>query len=179
MTSRTATQQPAPFKPWLGNLKNGFMALAVAGGVYLADSIFKFPLDKYLIAQGCIGIFAVWQFKQASARSYGQRLEQRSIKKLISILGQENVKGNLPFPGRGDIDCVARINGEIYNIEIKSYQEIKRVNGAHIKQTLDAARYLETKPVIWLPNFKEINFGERANVLICACDAKRLIRKLS
>jgi hypothetical protein len=96
-----------------------------------------------------------------------------------SVLGEENVKGNYPFPGRGDIDCIVRINERVFNLEIKAYKEIKRISASNIRQTLDAAKYLESTPVVWLPNFKETQFGERSGVLLCACDAKRLVRKLS
>lgn len=178
MEAEAMQPTPLPFQPWKKNLQNGFIALGLLGLIWLAYSLLSSQHEKLLIAGGIVCSYALWQFHQASVRSFGQRLERSSIKKLASVLGPENVKGNLPFPGHGDIDCVARINNVVFNIEIKSFREIQKISRAHINQTLAASHYLDTKPVIWLPNFKETQFGMRNGVMLCACDAKRLFRKL-
>jgi len=168
-----------PFQPWKKNISNGLFAILILVILWLAYSYLNIKYEKLIFAGVPVFAYALWQFKRASARSFGQRLERKSIKKLASVISSENIRANLFFPGHGDIDCVLKINNRIFNVEIKAYQEINRINLAHIKQTLAASVYLNSKPVIWLPNFKETHFSKRYGVLICACDAQRLVRNLT
>lgn len=167
-----------PFQPWKKNLLNGFVAIGILVVLWISSPLFENHYEKLFIAGATVSIYCIWQFKQASVRSFGQRLERQSIKKLTSVLGSQNVRGNLPFPGHGDIDCVARINDKIFNIEIKAFGEFKKINRTHIHQALAASNYLNTKPVIWLPNCKNSQFGERNGVLLYACNVKQLVKKL-
>ena len=176
MATQTTGQ---PFRPWTKNL-----AYAAKGGVvmvlaYGLSKVFPWERENWWIVQGVLAVFVYWHLKEAMVRSFGQRTEQRAIKKLTSVVGADNIRANVVFPGKGDIDCVIRIKEKIFNVEIKAFKDVKRVTRAHLKQTLEAANHLQTEPVIWLPNFKEVQFRERGGVLLCACDPKKLVKKLA
>lgn len=170
-----------PFRPWIKNLWAGFAGLVVFILILTIEQSNKLNWSNtsLVIVLGLLSGFTAWQFKLAAVRSFGQRLERRSVKKLMSILGDANVRASIPLPGQGDIDCAALINQTKFNIEIKAFRQIKRINRQHIAQVRAAANYLKTTPVIWLPNADHTHFGERDSVRLCACDAKRLVRELS
>lgn len=178
MSTATMQRNAIAFQPWKRNLSYGLRALCLMGLAYGVSKVFPWEAQNWWMVQGVLGAFVFWQLQQASARSFGQRLERKAIKKLASVVGEENIRANVPFPGNGDIDCVVKIEDRIFNIEIKAFRDAKRINRTHLKQTLDAANYLQSEPIIWLPNFKDVQFRERSGVQICACDAKKLVKRL-
>ena len=169
---------PRAFQPWKQNLGLGFKTLCLMGVAYGISKVFPWEARNWWTIQGLLALFAAWQFKQAAVRIFGQSLERRAIKKLASVVGNQNIRSNVVLPGKGDIDCVVRIEDKIFNVEIKAFRDTKRVSRAHLKQALDAANYLQSEPVIWLPNFKDVQFRERSGVQLCACDARKLFKKL-
>ena len=178
--SLSATPHPGPaFRPWTKNLAYAFKGLVAMALTYGLSKVFPWEQQNWWVIQGVVAIFVYWHVKEALVRSFGQRTEQRAIKKLTSVVGKDNIRANVDFPGRGDIDCVVKIKDKIFNIEIKAFRDVKRVTRAHLKQTLEAANYLQSEPVIWLPNFKDTQFRERGGVMLCACDPKKLIKKLA
>jgi Holliday junction resolvase-like predicted endonuclease len=168
-----------PFRPWTKNLAYASKGVCVMVVAFVLSKVFPLEPEYWWGVQVILAGFVYWHLKEAMVRSFGQRTERRAIKKLTSVVGADNIRSNVVFPGKGDIDCVIRIEEKIFNVEIKAFRDVKRITRAHLKQTLEAANHLQTEPVIWLPNFKEVQFRERNGVLLCACDPKRLVKKLA
>lgn len=117
-------------------------------------------------------------FKSFFARVHGQLVEHTAIKSLEK-LDKSRVTKNKPLPGRGDIDVIYKAKEDIYNIEIKSVQDPRKVTKKHIRQVLDASDYTRTLPVIWLPKAPNKMIVNRGGVTIICGNARQLVSYLN
>lgn len=164
------------FTPWIRNLIWGGYGLAVlwmSWKFLIARGI----MELGLMVAACSAVFVLVNISQLFARIHGQSVEKKASNQLKKFLGSKLIFGT-PIPGRGDIDIVYEDAGRKFNIEIKSFHDTKRITKQHIKQTMDAAIYMRSTPVIWLPNAKTVQSVKKDGIQIYGCDAKTLTRYL-
>lgn len=180
-TSRSGESQAnGEFRPWVSNLilaGYGLVALWMAYYFLLSRGyIIQFVVALFV---GCL--FVRWQWKQFVRRSHGQRVERSavaSLRKALSRIDGSSMDASVMLPNGGDADALVVLNGVRYNIEIKSFEEPRRVTSAHVKQAQQAASVLLSIPVIWLPTSKRNQARDLKDVRVVSGDVKALIKAL-
>jgi len=129
--------------------------------------------------------YALFRAQDKYYRQRGVKIEQKAIAGL-SLPPSWEIHPNRPVPGLGDADIlILSPEGKSWVVEIKSYEgakkapfsffathEIVRPNGQRferdpIKQVQAVAKYLEAKPVLWLPKARSRRrFETRSGVLV-------------
>ena len=164
------------FKPWTGNL-----VWMLISPIYIwANHHFFFQKNPTaaLAADVFFCLVFLWNLRSLSARTFGQSVEKRALRKLVSHLGKDVVQTNVPLPTGGDADALIR-NGHVNaNIEIKSVTQLSRVRRAHIEQAWQAGRQLHSMPVVWLPQGVEEQGGEVSGVRVYSGSVRGLCRFL-
>lgn len=131
------------------------------------------------LAIGCL--FVRWQWQQFVRRSHGQRVERSAVAQLCKTLSRiegSSIDAPVMLPNGGDADALVVLNGVRYNIEIKSFEEPRRVTAAHVKQAQQAGAVLLSIPVIWLPTSKRNQARDLKDVRVVSGDVKALIKSL-
>jgi hypothetical protein len=164
------------FKPWAGNL-----VWLVMSPIYIWAN-HRFFFEKYpMVGLGIDVLFCLvflWSLRMLSARTFGQSVEKRALRKLVSHLGKDVVQTNVPLTNGGDADALIR-NGHVNaNIEIKSVTQISRIRRVHIEQARKAGRQLQSMPVVWLPRGIEEQGGEVSGVRVYSGGVRGLCRFL-
>jgi Holliday junction resolvase-like predicted endonuclease len=142
----------------------------------------RFVFEKHPMAGlGIDVIFCLvflWNLRLLAARTFGQSVEKKALKKLVSYLGGDIVQTNVQLPNGGDADALIRSANITANIEIKSVNQISRIKRVHTEQALKAGRQLHSIPVIWLPQGEEERGGEVSGVRVYSGGVRGLCRFL-
>lgn len=180
MADITPSPEKSHFRPWVTNLVLAVYGLVCAWMSY--QFLFKGGhIQAFAATFSVCLLFTIYQWKQVTRRTWGQRVEGRAINELTKLIQRTDdaaITSGVMLPTGGDADALLVISGVRFNLEIKSIENPSKVTAAHTRQAQEAGRSLMSIPVIWLPRSKRKEAREKKGVHIIAGDAKDVVKVL-
>lgn len=109
--------RPPSFRPWRQDFYGAFFFACLI--LVFLQGQWSFLMYLLLLVLAA----ATWLLlKSGLIRLYGYKVEQGALKSLLRAVPAGMISINVPVPGAGDIDAVARCGDQVVAIEVKSWK---------------------------------------------------------